>query len=125
MYFATRAFWTDLAERCVSTFWQTVAGYLTVAAFVPSLANYATAAKVAGAAALVAVAKAFGVGRGTTPAAQAVSYPPDLLERIATAPTTEDPTIAAATVPVGDDAATSTTPATLDVPASLASIGLV
>lgn len=65
MYFTTQQFWTDLTERTVSTAAQSSLGVVTAAAFdLIDLTSWGAVGAVAGTSALVAVLKAFAVGRG-------------------------------------------------------------
>ena len=65
MYFTTPKFWTDLTERTVSTAAQSALGVVTASAFdLIDLASWGAVGAVAGTSALVAVLKAFAVGRG-------------------------------------------------------------
>lgn len=66
MYFTTRKFWTDLAERAVSTAAQAALGVVGASAFgLIDINSWQAVGAAAGTAALIAVLKAFGVGRGT------------------------------------------------------------
>lgn len=72
MYFTTGKFWGDLTERAVSTGAQSALGVVTAASFgLVELASWGAVATVAGTSALVAVLKAFAVGRGTEPVPEA------------------------------------------------------
>jgi hypothetical protein len=79
VFFATRAFWVDLAERAVSTFAQAALGVVTAAGFgLFTAAGWRDIASVGGVAGVIAILKAFAVGRGkdtATPAADATADP--------------------------------------------------
>lgn len=65
MFFVSRAFWTDLSERAASTVAQTAVALLTADAFTPlDLGSWENVAVASGVAGLIAVLKAFAVGRG-------------------------------------------------------------
>lgn len=71
MYFTTRQFWHDLTERTVSTAAQAALGGVTADAFgLLEIQSWQGVGVLAGTAAVVAVLKAFAVGRkdGTAPA---------------------------------------------------------
>jgi type IV secretory pathway TrbL component len=71
VYFTTGKFWADLTERAISTGAQSALGVVTAASFgLVELASWGAVATVAGTSALVAVLKAFAVGRGTEPEAK-------------------------------------------------------
>ena len=64
MYFTTRKFWHDLAERTVSTAAQAALGGVTADAFgLLNIESWQGVGVLAGTAGLVAVLKAFAVGR--------------------------------------------------------------
>lgn len=68
MYFTTSKFWTDLTERAVSTAAQSALGVATASAFgLVDIASWQAVGVAAGTAAVVAVLKAFGAGRGKSP----------------------------------------------------------
>lgn len=65
MYFTTRKFWTDLAERAISTAAQAAIGVVGASSFgLIDINSWQAVGAAAGTAALVAVLKAFGAGRG-------------------------------------------------------------
>lgn len=64
VYFVSRKFWTDLAERSVSTIAQSALGVVTASAFgILELDSWETVGAVALTAGLVSVLKAFALGR--------------------------------------------------------------
>lgn len=68
MYFTRKQFWTDLTERAVSTAAQSALGVAAASAFgLVDLASWQAIGVAAGTAGLVAVLKAFSVGRGDAP----------------------------------------------------------
>ena len=65
MYFTTRKFWTDLAERAISTAAQAAIGVVGASSFgLIDINSWQAVGAAAGTAALVAALKAFGAGRG-------------------------------------------------------------
>ena len=65
MYFTTRKFWTDLSERAISTAAQAAIGVVGASSFgLIDINSWQAVGAAAGTAALVAVLKAFGAGRG-------------------------------------------------------------
>lgn len=68
MYFTSRKFWSDLAERSVSTAAQSALGVVTAAGFgLLEIDSWQAVGVAAGSAGVIAVLKAFGAGRGTEP----------------------------------------------------------
>lgn len=64
MYFMTRKFWTDLAERAISTAAQAALGGVTADGFgLIDLGSWQGVGVLAGTAAAIAILKAFAVGR--------------------------------------------------------------
>jgi hypothetical protein len=127
MFFTSRAFWTDFLERVVSTGAAGALTVVTLAGFhVFTLSSWRDVAGAAGVAALISALKALSLQRtgAIAAAATGTSIPapasqPDLLERLASAPTMP------AAAPTTPAPATDPAPAATDTPTSLASIGLV
>ena len=68
VYFTTRKFWTDLTERSLSTAAQAALGGVTADGFgLIDLGSWQGVGVLAGTAAVIAVLKAFAVGRGDDP----------------------------------------------------------
>lgn len=68
MYFTKPGFWSDLSERAISTAAQAALGVVSAGAFgFLEIASWQAVGVAAGAAAVVAVLKAFSTGRTGTP----------------------------------------------------------
>lgn len=81
MFFTTRAFWTDFAERVVSTGAAGALTVVTLAGFhVLSVGSWHDVAAAAGVAALISALKAFSLQRTATSPAAAPAPAPDALQ---------------------------------------------
>lgn len=67
MVYTSKSFWTDLAERVVSTAAQAAIGVLTAGAVGLIGVDWQNVASIAGLAALLSVLKAFAKGKSTEP----------------------------------------------------------